>query len=183
MLVPCVPPHPRCELAGQTTGPQQPRRQHSWSPPASAWAGRGHPLSSPHPVGGAFLPLLFGRWGVDFLSQRCFPTALSFPLTFPPPPPLCNCAPRQDKRARLGPLPRGTDYWVGLWAAVPKENRHSCTWKSLLSLVQFFSNPVKAGKWRGEDLGLVTWVLPAGGWQVGTGAWGAEPGQVRSWSR
>lgn len=85
----CAPPHPRCELAGQTTGPQQPRRQHSWSLPASAWARRGHPLSSPHPVGGAFLPLLFGRWGVDFLSQRCFPTALSFPLTFPPTPLPC----------------------------------------------------------------------------------------------
>ena len=41
-------------------------------------------VSPPHPVGGAFLPLLLGHQGVDFLREGCVCCCPAFPsLTFP----------------------------------------------------------------------------------------------------
>ena len=141
-------------------------------------------ISPPHPVGGAFLPLLFGHQGVDFLREGCFSHCPVFPsLTFPAHPVKALAIVGQETQCEG----LGTDFRVGLWAFLPKENRHSSMGKQtqLLSLVRSFTSPVRAGKWGGGRSWL--WLpghhlcteaqLEAGGWAQGTGG-GVWPGWV-----
>lgn len=135
-------------------------------------------ISPPHPVGGAFLPLLFGHQGVDFLREGCFSCCPVFPsFTFPAHPVKALTVVGQETQGEG----LGTDFRVGLWAFLPKENRHSSMWKQtqLLSLVRSFTSPVRAGKWGGGR----SWLclpghhlcteaqLEAGGWAQGHRGW------------
>lgn len=85
-------------------------------------------------MGGAFLPLLLGHQGVDFLREGrfcCFP---AFPsLTFPPHAVKALAGVGEETQGEG----LGTDFRVGLWAFLRKESRHSSMWKQtrLLSLV------------------------------------------------
>ena len=106
------------ERMGKALGGQSAQRPHDGA------------VSPPHPVGGAFLPLLLGHQGVDFLREGRFCCCPAFPsLTFPAHP--------VKALASVGQETQGTDFRVGLWAFLSKENRHSSMWKQThpLSLV------------------------------------------------
>lgn len=109
----------RCQVAGsiwglppdvswqlRPTGPHRPRvqlvsRRHRCH-------GTSRKLSSRHPVGGAFLPLLFGHWGVDFLTEGCYSHCPILPsLIFPVHPVKAFTGVEQETQA--GPLPQETD--------------------------------------------------------------------------
>ena len=104
----------RCQVAGSIgglppdvsrqlghTGPSRPR---VWLLSRSAPAD--HSLSSPHPVGGAFLPLLFGHRGVDFLTEGCFSHCPILPsLIFPVHP--VKAFPGAEQETQAGPSASG----------------------------------------------------------------------------
>lgn len=97
----------RCELAAQTHRPPHTPGAAGFTP---AQMPRHQPstLSSRHPVGGAFLPLLFGHWGVDFLTEGCYSHCPILPsLIFPVHPVKAFTGVEQETQA--GPLPQETD--------------------------------------------------------------------------